>query len=449
MPVTLLPEVSVASPVFVTITGSLPGTAGDGPEPPVVTFTPSGWLPDPAAGLLFPPSPQAVRIFGGTFSVALLATDSTATSWTWQARFTGLPNVTAYAFSFALPSNAASFTATNASPCVFTAAGTAYANGQALTLAGASLPAGFTAGTVYYVTGVSGTSFSLAATTGGTALASTSTGSGSVVPAVDISALATVPSVTPTQQYLPLPSGTPSPGQVPVATGTGEGSAWTSVGGTGTVTSVSVATANGFAGTVATPTTTPAVTVQTTVTGLLKGNGTAVSAATAGTDYAPATSGSAILKGNGSGGFSAAAAGTDYLAPSGSGAALTGITAPQVGGGAFPAYVAPHVVTLTDGSSVALDASAGNDFRWSLGGSSHTLAAPSNPVNGQSITIAVKYTGSFTPLFNAVFDFGSAGQPAWTAASGKTDYAGFRYDSALNAAAGAWAYMGSVLGLTS
>lgn len=47
----------------------------------------------------------------------------------------------------------------------------------------------------------------------------------------------------------------------------------------GGVTTVSVATANGFAGTVATPTTTPAITISTTVTGALKGNGTAVSQA--------------------------------------------------------------------------------------------------------------------------------------------------------------------------
>jgi hypothetical protein len=60
---------------------------------------------------------------------------------------------------------------------------------------------------------------------------------------------------------------------------------FTTAGGTGTVTSVSVATANGFAGTVATNTTTPAITLTTSVTGLLKGNGTAISAATAGTDY--------------------------------------------------------------------------------------------------------------------------------------------------------------------
>lgn len=61
-------------------------------------------------------------------------------------------------------------------------------------------------------------------------------------------------------------------------------------GGTGTVTSVSVVSANGFAGTVANATTTPAITLSTTVTGLLKGNGTAISAATAGTDFqAPIT----------------------------------------------------------------------------------------------------------------------------------------------------------------
>ncbi len=50
-------------------------------------------------------------------------------------------------------------------------------------------------------------------------------------------------------------------------------------GGSGTVTSVSVVTANGFAGTVATATTTPAITLTTTVTGILSGNGTAISAA--------------------------------------------------------------------------------------------------------------------------------------------------------------------------
>jgi hypothetical protein len=76
--------------------------------------------------------------------------------------------------------------------------------------------------------------------------------------------------------------------------------------------------ANGFAGTVATATTTPAITLSTTITGILKGNGTAISAAVASTDYAPATSGTSILKGNGTGGFANAVASTDY-APATSG----------------------------------------------------------------------------------------------------------------------------------
>lgn len=51
----------------------------------------------------------------------------------------------------------------------------------------------------------------------------------------------------------------------------------------------------------------------TSGTSLLKGNGSGgFNPAVSSTDYAPATSGSAILKGNGSGGFSSAAAGTDY-----------------------------------------------------------------------------------------------------------------------------------------
>lgn len=52
-------------------------------------------------------------------------------------------------------------------------------------------------------------------------------------------------------------------------------------GGSGTVTSVSVVSANGFAGSVATATTTPAITLSTTINSpVLAGNGTALTAAT-------------------------------------------------------------------------------------------------------------------------------------------------------------------------
>jgi hypothetical protein len=122
-----------------------------------------------------------------------------------------------------------------------------------------------------------------------------------------LSDLAAVPSVAAPLQYVPLPpGGAPSSGQVLAATGTGYGTEWETITGTGTVTGVSVATANGFAGTVADASTTPAVTVKTTVNGMLKGNST-------------------------TGVVSAAGAGTDYLAPAGNGSQLTGITAAQVG----------------------------------------------------------------------------------------------------------------------
>jgi hypothetical protein len=60
----------------------------------------------------------------------------------------------------------------------------------------------------------------------------------------------------------------------------------------GTVTSVSVVSNNGFAGTVATDTSTPAITLTTTVTGMLKGSNVSgvVSAGTSGADYSDGTS---------------------------------------------------------------------------------------------------------------------------------------------------------------
>ena len=59
---------------------------------------------------------------------------------------------------------------------------------------------------------------------------------------------------------------------------------YTSVTG-GTVTSVSVAAQNGFSGSVQTPTTTPQITLSTSISGILKGQSGSLVAAVAGTDY--------------------------------------------------------------------------------------------------------------------------------------------------------------------
>ena len=134
--------------------------------------------------------------------------------------------------------------------------------------------------------------------------------------------------------------------------------------GVGTVTSVSVVSANGLAGTVATATTTPAVTLSTTVTGVLKGNGAAISAATSGTDYAPATSGTSILYGSGAGGFSNVTIGTGVafaggtLSATGSGGTVTSVTgtAPVVSsGGATPAISMAAATTSVNGYLTSTD----------------------------------------------------------------------------------------------
>jgi hypothetical protein len=191
--------------------------------------------------------------------------------------------------------------------------------------------------------------------------------------------------------------------------------------GAGTVTTVSVVSANGFAGTVANATTTPAITLSTSITGILKGNGTAISAATSGTDYAPATSGTFILSGNGAGAFTNVTIGTglDFtggtLSATGGGGGSGTVTSVDmsvptglaIGGNPITTsgtlaltYASGYAIPTTakqtewdtaytdrnkwDGGATDLIASTG---RTSLGlGTIATLAAPSGTVVGTSDT---------------------------------------------------------------
>jgi hypothetical protein len=140
--------------------------------------------------------------------------------------------------------------------------------------------------------------------------------------------------------YAPATSGTSilygngSGGFSNVTVGSGlqfSGGTLASISGGGSVTTVSVVSANGFAGTVADASSTPAITLSTSVTGLLKGNGTAISAATSGTDYAPATSGTSILYGDGAGGFSNVTVGTNLTFAGGTLAADSTMVYPGAG----------------------------------------------------------------------------------------------------------------------
>ncbi len=114
----------------------------------------------------------------------------------------------------------------------------------------------------------------------------------------------------PTSGDVVISNGTSSPAGVAPVNGDcliGSGGAWIAGScstGSGTVTTLSVATANGFGGTVANATTTPVITLTTSCNGICKGNGTAISTATANTDYQGAltltttgSSGAATLSG--------------------------------------------------------------------------------------------------------------------------------------------------------
>ena len=188
----------------------------------------------------------------------------------------------------------------------------------------------------------------------------------------------------------------------------------TSVISTGTVTSASVVSANGFAGTVATATTTPAITLTTSITGVLKGNGTAISAATSGTDYLAPPSGTAILKANSGGALANATAGTDYVAP---GTATT-FTATQTfqGTSSVLATVLNDVAEVATISATAATGTINYDittqsvlyyttsasanwtvnFRASSGTSLNTLMT-----TGQSMTVAFLVTQGATAYYNS------------------------------------------------
>lgn len=187
----------------------------------------------------------------------------------------------------------------------------------------------------------------------------------------------------------------------------------TSTAGTGTVTAVSVASANGFAGT-SSGGATPALTLSTSISGVLKGNATAISAATAGTDYLAPPSGTAILKANSGGALANATAGTDYVAP---GTATT-FTALQTFSGST-SVLSTSTVNMGEVATVSATAATGTinydvttqsvlyyttnasanwtvNFRGSSGTSLNTLMAI-----GQSVTVAFLVTQGSTAYYNS------------------------------------------------
>lgn len=158
---------------------------------------------------------------------------------------------------------------------------------------------------------------------------------------------------------------------------------------------------------------------------ILKGNGSGgFSSAAAGTDYAAATSGSAILKGNGSGGFSSAAAGTDYCAATSGSSVLKGSSGNTTAATAGTDYMKPDTtstiskgftVTAYSGGTVSsgtftVDAS-NNNVQYYTNGGAHTLAAPSSDCE---VDVLVTNNGSAGAITFSGFTVGSSTGSALT-----------------------------------
>jgi hypothetical protein len=144
-------------------------------------------------------------------------------------------------------------------------------------------------------------------------------------------------------------------------------------------------------------------TLATSLSGLAKLTSGVVSAATSGTDYAPATSGTSILYGNGSGGFSNVTIGTGVsfaggtLSATGSGGTVTSVsgTAPIAStGGATPAISISQATTSTDGYLSSTDWNTFNNKSNTTG--TVTSVGGTGTVNGITLTGTVTSSGNLT-----------------------------------------------------
>lgn len=225
-------------------------------------------------------------------------------------------------------------------------------NGLKMTSGVLSVDASTTSG---FVTGISGPEITVTPNSPGAGNSYVSLNDGSIT-------LAKLKSLSGTSKLVGSSSSGSSVSEITIGSGLSlSGSVLTATGGggSGTVTTVGVATANGFAGDVANATSTPQITLKTTVNGILQGNGTGISAAsTTGTGSVvlatnPTISGATITGATISGSLSGNAS-TATSATTATNATNTAITAAGTTGTVYPTFVSATTGNLPQQVTSAL-----------------------------------------------------------------------------------------------
>lgn len=288
------------------------------------------------------------------------------------------------------------------------AAGT---SGQVLTSSGAGAPT-WTTPTTGTVTSVTGTSpiASSGGTTPAISMAAASSSTNGYLTSTDWTTFnskgsGTVTSVSATSPVTSTGGATPTIA-IPAATTSVSGyltsTDWNTFNGkgSGTVTAVSVTSANGFAGT-SSGGATPALTLTTSITGVLKGNGTALSAATSGTDYSAGTSAltTGILKSTTTTGALSIAVAADFPTlnqnTTGTAANVTGVVAFANGGTGFSTYTTGDIIYASATNTLSKLAAGTNGYVLTLASGVPSWAAASGGLTVTSTTSNTNYNLGF------------------------------------------------------
>lgn len=173
-----------------------------------------------------------------------------------------------------------------------------------------------------------------------------------------------------------LPSADGTSNQVLTTDGSGTLS-WSSPAGSGTVTSVGLSMPTGFSVSGSPVTGSGTLAVTTTLNGILKGNGSGFTTATASTDYAPATTGTSaqLLANNGTGGFSNVTVGSNLTLSAGTLSATGGLAWQSV-------------------QTTGFTAVAGRAYPCNTTSAAFTVTLPASPSAGDQITLT-DYAGTW------------------------------------------------------